>query len=244
MSELHCLRNGVLVCNVLFVNRLRLLAPSCRNLRFAKPMVSRSGARKDPSDASNGQMTVATGNQTQSDTLDACRRGDQDALRLVFETHRDRVYSLALRFTGDATAAWDLTQEVFIKVFSRLGEFRNQAKFETWLYRIVLNACIDEQRRNKRFVPLEKYGKNNERSEAQPQEKSYIRRQVTEAVQAAVARLSPKVKAPILLRYVEGLSYEEIAEVLGCRAGTVAARLNRGHKILARELAGLRGVML
>ena len=188
-------------------------------------------------------MIAGTVNEPQKDVLEAFRRGDQDALRLLFETHKDRVYSLALRFTGDGTAAWDLTQEVFIKVFSKLGEFRNQAKFETWLYRIVLNACIDQQRRNKRFVFFEKPGEHNKMSENQPQEKSYIRRQVTEAVQAAVARLSPKVKAPILLRYVEGLSYDEIAEVLGCRAGTVAARLNRGHKILARELASLRGVM-
>ena len=188
-------------------------------------------------------MTAGTVNEPQSDVLEASKRGDQEALRLLFETHKDRVYSLALRFTGDGTAAWDLTQEAFIKIFSKLGEFRNQAKFETWLYRIVLNACIDQQRRNKRFIPLEKPGMCNTMSESQPQEKSYIRRQVTEAVQAAVARLSPKVKAPILLRYVQGLSYEEIAEVLGCRAGTVAARLNRGHKILARELASLRGVM-
>jgi len=166
-------------------------------------------------------MTAGTTKEPQSDVLGASRRGDQEALRLLFETHKDRVYSLALRFTGDGTAAWDLTQEVFIKVFSKLGEFRNQAKFETWLYRIVVNACIDQQRRNKRFIPLEKPG----------------------VYQAAVGRLSPKVKAPILLRYVEGLSYEEIAEVLGCRAGTVPARLNRGHKILARELAGLRGVI-
>jgi len=188
-------------------------------------------------------MTAGTVNEPQNDVLEAFRRGDQDALRLLFEAHKDRVYSLALRFTGDGTVAWDLTQEVFIKVFSKLAEFHNQAKFETWLYRIVLNACIDQQRRNKRFVPFEKHVKHIEMSEEPPQEKSYIRRQVTEAVQAAVARLTPKVKAPILLRYVEGLSYEEIAEVLGCRAGTVAARLNRAHKILARELAGLRGVM-
>jgi len=207
-----------------------MLIAFCPTLRFVIPW-SRSCARKDPSDASNEQMTAGTVKEPQSDVLEASRRGDQEALRLLFETHKDRVYSLALRFTGDGTAAWDLTQEVFIKVFSKLGEFRNQAKFETWLYRIVLNACIDQQRRNKRFIPLEKPGVYNTMSESQPQEKSYIRRQVTEAVQAAVARLSPKVKAPILLRYVEGLSYEEIAEVLGCRAGTVAARLNRGHKI-------------
>jgi RNA polymerase sigma-70 factor, ECF subfamily len=187
-------------------------------------------------------MMAVTVNEPQNDVLEACRRGDQDALRVLFEAHKDRVYSLALRFTGDGTAAWDVTQEVFIKVFSKLREFRNQSKFETWLYRIVLNACIDEQRRNKRFVPFAEHHQHNQISEDQPQEKSYVRRQVTEAVQQAVARLSPKVKAPILLRYVEGLSYTEIAEALGCRAGTVAARLNRGHKILARELAGLRGV--
>src|SRR5215472_3429540 len=188
-------------------------------------------------------MTAGTVNEPRSDVVEASRRGDQEALRLLFEAHKDRVYSLALRFTGDVTAAWDLTQEVFIKVFSKVGEFRNQARFETWVYRIVLNACIDEQRKNKRFVSFERHGKRNQMSEDQPQEKSYMRHQVIEAVQAAVARLTPKVKAPILLRYVEGLSYEEIAAVLGCRAGTVAARLNRGHKILARELASLRGVI-
>jgi len=183
-------------------------------------------------------------NGEQSELLEASRRGDPDALRLLFEAHKDRVYSLARHFTGDAAVAWDVTQEVFIKVFSGLGSFRQQAKFETWLYRIVVNACLDEQRRRKRYVRLENQSKEDAMSETQPQEKGYLRQQVTDAVQTAVARLSPKVKASILLRYVDGLSYEEIGEALGCPAGTVAARLNRGHKILARELARFRGVIL
>src|SRR5215471_6557089 len=128
-------------------------------------------------------MTTVSVNEPHNAIFEATSCADKDAPPLLFEAHKDRVYSLASRFTGDGTAAWDLTQEVFIKVFSRLGEFRNQAKFETWLYRIIVNACIDQQRRNKRFIPLEKPGMYNTMSESQPQEKSYIRRQVTEAVQ-------------------------------------------------------------
>lgn len=207
---------------------------------------SKTDARKGRSDPSKAQMpanAVSAVDDEQIDLLEACQRGEPEAYRLLFETHKDRVYSLALRSTGDSAAAWDLTQEVFIKVFSKLGEFRQQAKFETWLYRIVVNACIDARRKSSRFVPFDERGKGGGMFENRPQERNYLRRQVREAVEGAVARLTPKVRAAILLRYVEGLSYEEIGEILGCPAGTVAARLNRGHKILARELAELRGVM-
>ena len=213
-------------------------------------------ARKNCLAASNGQMPVDAVNAVntmcavslvddqQADLLEACQRGEREALRLLFEAHKDKVYSLALRSTGDSAAAWDLTQEVFIKVFAKLGEFRQQSKFETWLYRIVINTCIDERRKTSRFVPFDEQTRGGNRvSEIRPQEKNYLRRQVKEAVEGAVSRLTPKVRAAILLRYVEGLSYEEIGEILRCPAGTVAARLNRGHKILARELAGFRGVM-
>ena len=75
------------------------------------------------------------------------------------------------------------------------------------------------------------------------QEKALIKQQVADSVQAAISRLSPKLRLPILLKYVEGLSYEEIAEALGCSIGTVSSRLNRGHKALARDLGHLRGVV-
>lgn len=175
--------------------------------------------------------------------LEGCRQGDPQALRLLYETYKDRVFSLARRFTGDEWMARDLTQEIFLKLFARLPDFRGEAKFETWLFRIVANACIDEQRKRKRFVPLQPEIEMTYITEKRPQESSYIRHQLEKAVQAAIARLSPALRLPIVLRYVEGLSYGEIGEVLGCRAGTIAARLHRGHKILAKELAEFRGVM-
>ncbi len=193
-------------------------------------------------------MAVETVSDPELDgqAVEARRRADLEDPGLLYETYRDRVYSLARHFTGDESLAWDLTQEIFLKLFARIGEFRGDAKFETWLYRIVANACIDEQRKRKRFVRLEPNlnQQHLNRTEPQPQEVNYMRREAAQAVQAAVVRLKPALRLPILLRYVEGLSYDEIGQALGCNAGTVAARLYRGHRILARELTAFRGVTL
>ena len=122
-----------------------------------------------------------------------------------------------------------------------MPDFRRESKFDTWLFRIVVNACLTEHRKHKRWVRLEPEIEMNQRSEMQSQETSVIRKQLATRVQAAIARLSPAVRLPILLRYVEGLSYSEIADLLGCRKGAVAARLYRGHKTLAKDLAAFRG---
>lgn len=170
----------------------------------------------------------------------ACQQGDRDALRLVFEEYKDRVYSIALySLSGDAAAASDVTQQVFLKLMSRIGQFRGDAEFTTWLYRLVVNTCLDERRKHKRWVPLGEFFlmKN---SGAPSQITGYAKRELSEHVQAAIAQLSPKLRLPILLKYVEEFSYEEIAAVLQCSKGTVASRLNRGHKALARRLAHLR----
>jgi RNA polymerase sigma-70 factor (ECF subfamily) len=187
--------------------------------------------------------TVSTPSRQTLESLEACKRGDREGLRFLFEAYKDKVHSLALHFCGDGATAWDLTQEVFLKVFSGIAEFRGKSSFDTWLYRIVMNACIDEQRKRQRFISFSQDLDAWQLTENRPQEEGCWRRQVRDAVQAAVADLRPVLKAPILLRYVEGLSYEEIAQVLGCRVGTVSARLHRGHKILARKLAALRGVV-
>ena len=187
-----------------------------------------------------GWMPVATWSapQLEPDTIAACQRGDRDAFRLLFEAYKDKVYSLALYFSGNETAARDIAQEVFLKLFTRIGQFRGDANFSTWLYRLVANASVDAQRKSRRWVPLEAGTDVHIRH---PQEERYFRRQVADAVKAALDHLQPKLRWPLVLRYVEGLSYEEIGSVLGCTSGTVASRLNRGHKILARKLAHLRG---
>jgi RNA polymerase sigma-70 factor (ECF subfamily) len=175
--------------------------------------------------------------------IEACRRGDRAALQMLFEAYKDRVYSIALHYSGNTDMAGDVTQQVFLKLFTRMEQFRQDAEFTTWLYRIVANTCIDEQRSRKRFIPLSNEAEVRDMSARGSQEDRYIRREVAVSVREAISQLRPKLRMPILLKYVEGLSYEEIGQALGCSKGTVASRLNRGHKILAEKLSNLRGAL-
>ncbi|HUE82804.1 MAG TPA: sigma-70 family RNA polymerase sigma factor [Pyrinomonadaceae bacterium] len=177
--------------------------------------------------------------------IEACKDGDRESFRLLFEAYQHRVYSIAIySFGGDRTAASDVTQQIFLKLLTSIGQFRGQSEFTTWLYRLVVNACIDEQRRRRRFLPLGESVAMDRLADKRPQERRYARVEIADSVQAAIGDLKPKLRMPILLRYIEGLPYEEIAQVLGCSKGTVASRLNRGHKALARRLAHLREEVL
>ena len=172
----------------------------------------------------------------------ACQRGDRDALRLLFEEYKDRVYSIALySLSGNEAAAADVTQQVFLKLISRISQFRGDAEFATWLYRLVVNTCWDERRKERRLVQFAEFGVLTNSRREPSQTIRYAQHELSEHVQAAIAELSPKLRLPILLKYIEGFSYEEIAAVLDCSKGTVASRLNRGHKALARRLGWLRG---
>jgi RNA polymerase sigma-70 factor, ECF subfamily len=172
--------------------------------------------------------------------IEACKAGDRQAFHTLFESYKDRVYSIAFHFSGEDSLAKDITQQVFLKLFTSISQFRHDSEFTTWLYRIVANACVDEQRKNRRFVPFTQGIEVKNLLVRSSQEESFARQQVSDSVRTAIAGLSPKLRLPILLKYVEGLSYEEIAETLGCSIGTVSSRLNRGHKALARKLEYLR----
>ena len=173
--------------------------------------------------------------------IEACRKGDREAFRLLFETYKDKVFSIAVySFGGDEAAASDVSQQIFLKLMTAIGQFRGDSAFTTWLYRLVVNACIDEQRKRRRFLPFLESMPMSKIEDRRPQEKRYARLEVADSVQAAIKELTPKLRMPILLKYVEGLSYEEIATVMGCSKGTIASRLNRGHQSLARKLGHLR----
>jgi RNA polymerase sigma-70 factor, ECF subfamily len=173
--------------------------------------------------------------------IEACREGDREAFRLLFETYKDKVFSIAVySFGGDEAAASDVSQQIFLKLMTAIGQFRGDSAFTTWLYRLVVNACIDEQRKRRRFLPFGDSVPMSKIEDRRPQEKRFARLEVSESVQAAIKELTPKLRMPILLKYVEGLSYEEIAAVMGCSKGTVASRLNRGHLKLAQKLSYLR----
>jgi RNA polymerase sigma-70 factor (ECF subfamily) len=178
--------------------------------------------------------------RTETDIIEACKQGDRDAFHHLFEAHKDRVYTIAFHYSGDAAMAHDVTQQVFLKLFTSINQFQENSQFTTWLYRIVANTCTDEHRKRRRFVPFSPEIEVKTMVGKATQEETYQRRQVADSVRGAIAELTPKLRLPILLKYVEGLSYDEIAESLGISIGTVSSRLNRGHKMLARKLGHLR----
>jgi RNA polymerase sigma-70 factor (ECF subfamily) len=173
--------------------------------------------------------------------IEACRRGDRNAFRALYEMYKDQVYSISLYFFhGDEAVASDVTQQVFLKLMTGVGQFRGDAEFSTWLYRLVINACMDAARRRKAAVAISACDLGLFAA-PDSQEEDYARRQTASSVRAGVSGLPPKFRIAVLLRHFEDLSYEQMAKVLNCSIGTVASRLSRGHKILAERLKGLRG---
>ncbi len=167
----------------------------------------------------------------------SAERGE-DPVRRIFDAHGGRVRAIALHFFGgDASAADDIVQQVFIKVHDRLHQFRGDAALGTWLHRVVVNTCLDHRRSRRRLVPLEDVSPALACDDAASPERAAGREQARARVREAVAGLPPKLRIAVLLRHFEDLSYDEMATALGCSPGTVASRLNRGHAALARALA-------
>ena len=177
------------------------------------------------------------------EVIAACRRGEADAFRTLFEAYQDKVFSIALRYSGNRTAALDIAQDVFLKLLSSMQDFRGDAGFESWLYRLVVNRCLDYHRRSRRIMVLVEDALNAFTSPSETALNELLRNEVEEQVQRAIARLAPEQRIVVVLRYTEGMSYEQIAEILGCSMGTVASRLNRAHKALEKRLAPLRRVL-
>ena len=170
----------------------------------------------------------------------ACQRGEREAFRALFEAYQDKVYSIALRYSGDRTAALDIAQDVFLKLLASIGEFRGESGFDTWLYRMVVNRCLDHRRRGRRLITVVEEFLNLGRVRENSALDGLLRSEIEEQVQGMVRSLPPEQRIVVVLRYTEGLSYDEIARAAGCSAGTVALRLNRAHKILERRLSHLR----
>jgi RNA polymerase sigma-70 factor (ECF subfamily) len=170
--------------------------------------------------------------------VQACQRGERDAFRALFETYKNKVFSVALRFSGEEAVAMDIAQDTFVKLFSSIRDFRGDSSFDTWIYRLVVNSCLDYKRRTRRLIPLAGDFLATLRSSADSLNE-ILRSEVSSNVRSAVDRLASDLRIVIVLRYTEALSYDQIAEVLGCSSGTVASRLNRAHKTLERRLSYL-----
>ena len=180
--------------------------------------------------------TSHTDDHVMDDVIAGAQVGDQEAFRQLYEAHKDKVYSVALRFSGDPATAADIAQDTFLKLFSRIGQFRGESSFDSWLYRAVVNACMDHHRRTRRLLPTLLETFDQFRAPQSGALDGLLATEQAERVQNAVGKLPTQQRMVVVLRYTEGLSYDEIAEVLECSPGTVASRLNRAHKTLERKL--------
>ena len=185
-------------------------------------------------------MAHLSDRETSAAIIESCRLGDRDAFRALYDIHKDKVYSISLYFFhGDPAAASDVTQQIFLKLMTSMGQFRGDAEFSTWLYRLVVNACTDAARRRKSDAVISDRSCLEAFAGPASQEADYARAEMASSVRAAVSALPPKFRIAVLLRYFEDLSYEQMAKALHCSMGTVASRLSRGHRMLAERLKGL-----
>ena len=179
------------------------------------------------------------------DTIIAAQQGDRAAFKSLYDRYRDRIYNLVFYSIGDEAGAEDVLQVVFVKVFRGLPQFRFEAGFATWIYRITINECLNQQRgRGVQHIPLEALlGSDEEMNRAATADLLHADRERSEIIYRAIMELSPKLRTVVALKYLEGLTYDEIASVLECSPGTVASRLNRALRELEARLRPLRRLL-
>lgn len=170
-------------------------------------------------------------------------RGDRDSFNELILRWERPIYALAYRTIGREDDARDVCQETFLRAFRALPAFRGQAKFSSWLYRITLNLCRDWIRRQRRapFVQVPEDSDQAELSAASDPSEGVddlvIRRDLTRRVERVMARLPEDQRTAIVLKEYHGLTFQEIADLLGCPLSTVKTRLYQGLSVLRRELA-------
>jgi RNA polymerase sigma-70 factor (ECF subfamily) len=168
--------------------------------------------------------------------------GDPDAFGELVRLHRDRLWSVALRTTGDPEDAGDALQDALVSAYRNAASFRGDAAVTTWLHRIVVNACLDRMRRRRArpTVPLpEEDGESGHRGLADPRD-DLDALELRMEIERALAALPDDQRAAIVLVDVEGWSVSDAAQALGVPEGTVKSRCSRGRARLAIALAGLR----
>jgi RNA polymerase sigma-70 factor (ECF subfamily) len=183
--------------------------------------------------------------EVESVLIRKAKNGDIHAFENLIENHRKRVYNIAFKMLHNQEDAYDITQEVFIRVFKSMKEFREEASFSTWIYRITKNACLDElrKRKNKATVSMDEDLETEDGTiKRQVEDCSpgpdalYESMELRDIVRTAIGHLSDEHKFVIILRDLQGFSYEEIAKVLECPEGTVKSRINRARKALKEIL--------
>jgi len=180
---------------------------------------------------------------TDEDLVQKIKNGDIDAFDQLVQRYEGKIYSVAYRFMGNHADAGDLAQDTFIRMYQALPSFRGDSSFATWLYRVAANACRDElrKRQRRRSVSMD------EMIEASPAnmpaaasdyspEETAQRHETQRQVQECLNQLSNDHRLILVMREIQGLSYEEIASVLDCSLGTVKSRISRARNALKEKI--------
>jgi RNA polymerase sigma-70 factor (ECF subfamily) len=172
-------------------------------------------------------------NPEETEVISRCQRGDQEALKEIFDKYHEKVYRIAYGVVRQREEALDIVQEVFIKLFRSIKNFKGRSRFYTYLYRMVMNTAIDHARKTgKQLISsLDEEGSFEPSDEVEKgPERILLQKELEERVKRAMDKLPAEQKAALIFRDVEGLSYQEMAEAIGCSIGTVMSRLHYGRK--------------
>jgi RNA polymerase sigma-70 factor (ECF subfamily) len=167
-----------------------------------------------------------------AEIVQLCQQGRRTAQQELYEACHQDVYGLMVRMAGSQDAA-DLTQQVFMQVFRKIGQFQGQSKFRTWLYRLAVNESLQHLRKNKRKLQVLSHDPIDNRPSSTRQ------RDAKDLLEKALERLEPLLRSIFLLKETHGLSYREIAEATEIPEGTVGSRLNRARSQLREHLIEL-----
>jgi RNA polymerase sigma-70 factor, ECF subfamily len=171
-----------------------------------------------------------------------CLAGDSEQYAVLVDRYKDMAYNIAFRMLGDADAAKDMAQEGFIAAYNALGGFKFNSRFSSWMYRIVVNKCRDHFRSDRETIPVDEICDYIAVSDPSP-EKAASCRQTGDAVQQALNGLPPDYRDVIIMKHIEGLDYQEIADALGVSVSALKVRAHRGREMLRKLLEGM-GVAL
>jgi RNA polymerase sigma-70 factor (ECF subfamily) len=180
----------------------------------------------------------------EAELIERAKKGDTKAFGILVERYQRRVIGVAMAVVHNQEDAAELAQETFVRAFQSVGKFESRSSFSTWLYRIAANIAIDFHRRERRHPTM-----RGEEAEDEIQRlpsklgdsfKEAQRSELSQRIRDALAELTPEHRAAILLREVEGLSYDEISEVMQCPRGTVMSRLHYARNRLREILKDFR----
>jgi RNA polymerase sigma-70 factor, ECF subfamily len=171
-------------------------------------------------------------------------KGDQDAFGEIVEIYKNSVYQLCFRMLGNRQEAEDIAQEAFIRAYVHIKSFNQDLKFSTWLFRIATNLCIDRMRKKKPDYYLDAEVAGTEGltmysqipSDTPLPENEVESLELHDTVQKEILKLPEKYRSPIVLKYIEDLSLNEISEILDLPLGTVKTRIHRGREALRQQL--------